>query len=369
MKSKSSWLLTAAAALIIVAPLSYAREQAWIVLSFELDNGKPAQMAFDNSLKPDASLDECKAALQETTPYLIQAAKEQEPGILGKAKFKSAKCILSDDDPIKPKEQNSLFERAWEKFDKGDFKSSEILFNQVIQQDPVNARAYHFRGGSRIKNYKYQEALEDLNEALKLDPSYTQTLCFRGNAKFSLGDVQGASKDLEECLTDHPNPGTYSDLARIKGMTGKFDEAIDLSKKAIALAPSSKVPEVQVFAYTNLASAYAAKGQYKESLEASNKAIELNPEFADAYTSRAIVKMEMHDVQGAIADFNKAIEINPKDANAYYNRAIFNSKTGDTSAVYADLVRARQFAIETKDTKLLDAATAAIEKVKPMMGE
>ncbi len=77
-------------------------EQAWIVLEFKLKNGGPAEMAFNNPSSPDITLSECKAALDQASANLIDAAVKRAP-ILRSATFVSAKCVMSVDDPIKPK--------------------------------------------------------------------------------------------------------------------------------------------------------------------------------------------------------------------------------------------------------------------------
>lgn len=77
------------------------KTQAWIVLSFKLTNEAPGEMAFNNPAVPDITLDECKAELTNTVPYLISAAIARQP-MLKDAKFENAYCVLSVQDPIKP---------------------------------------------------------------------------------------------------------------------------------------------------------------------------------------------------------------------------------------------------------------------------
>lgn len=78
------------------------RAQAWIVLSYEMEDGQPAQMAFNNPAMPDMTEDECKRALPSAVDSLSKAAIQKEPR-LSKAKFKGASCVMSAVDPIKPK--------------------------------------------------------------------------------------------------------------------------------------------------------------------------------------------------------------------------------------------------------------------------
>jgi len=51
------------------------------------------------------------------------------------------------------------------------------------------------------------------------------------------------------------------------------------------------------------------RGLYKEAIADYNQAINLNPDFAEAYVSRAIVRYLTEDKQGGVEDLQKAIAI------------------------------------------------------------
>jgi tetratricopeptide (TPR) repeat protein len=53
---------------------------------------------------------------------------------------------------------------------------------------------------------------------------------------------------------------------------------------------------------------------YKGAIADFNKATEVSPNFATPYYNRAFLKIKLQDNRGAIVDFNKAIALNPKDA-------------------------------------------------------
>jgi serine/threonine protein kinase len=83
------------------------------------------------------------------------------------------------------------------------------------------------------------------------------------------------------------------------------------------------------------------KGDSLEALAKYDRAIELNPQDADAYINRGILKYEKNDTQGALADYNRAIEINPQDALVYYNRGLLKyGKLNDNQGALADYNRA-----------------------------
>ena len=78
------------------------------------------------------------------------------------------------------------------------------------------------------------------------------------------------------------------------------------------------------------------KGRYEDAIKDYDQAIILNPQYADAYNNRGIVKDDLGDFAAAIADYDEAIKLNPKYANAYYNRGIAKDNLGEYAAAAAD---------------------------------
>lgn len=89
-----------AIALLGVPIVACAQDQAWIVLEFLPDDGKKAEMAFNNSGAPDITESECKKSLPKVQQSLVKAAIQREPR-LASAKFIGARCVMSTGDPIR----------------------------------------------------------------------------------------------------------------------------------------------------------------------------------------------------------------------------------------------------------------------------
>jgi tetratricopeptide (TPR) repeat protein len=64
--------------------------------------------------------------------------------------------------------------------------------------------------------------------------------------------------------------------------------------------------------------------------------IALNPNYADAFYNRGILKKKINDLVGALVDYNEAILINPKFANAFYNRGILKDELNDNPGALID---------------------------------
>jgi tetratricopeptide (TPR) repeat protein/S1-C subfamily serine protease len=67
-----------------------------------------------------------------------------------------------------------------------------------------------------------------------------------------------------------------------------------------------------------------------------NEAIRLDPKFVGALNSRGLTRLDLNDRQGAIADFNEAIRLNPRFVMAFSNRGMTRSDMGDQKGAMAD---------------------------------
>jgi tetratricopeptide (TPR) repeat protein len=79
------------------------------------------------------------------------------------------------------------------------------------------------------------------------------------------------------------------------------------------------------------------KGDYQGAVAAYTQAIQLNPNYANAYTNRAIARYNhQKDYKGVIEDLNQLLRINPNNSLAYFNRAKARSKLGDEQGASED---------------------------------
>jgi tetratricopeptide (TPR) repeat protein len=69
--------------------------------------------------------------------------------------------------------------------------------------------------------------------------------------------------------------------------------------------------------------------------------IQLNPQFADVYYSRAILKeTKLDDIFRAFTDYNRAIKLNSQYADAYYRQAMLKESINHISGALADFDKA-----------------------------
>lgn len=110
---------------------------------------------------------------------------------------------------------------------------------------------------------------------------------------------------------------------------------MDSAKKIIETDVKRHLPKYEYYFYLGLVEA-----DYSEKLKYYDKAIKLNPDYTDAYINRGLVKNELQDFDGSIADYNKAIELDSKCSLAYNNRGYTKYKKGDYEGALKDYNKA-----------------------------
>jgi tetratricopeptide (TPR) repeat protein len=97
--------------------------------------------------------------------------------------------------------------------------------------------------------------------------------------------------------------------------------------------------------YNNRAILKQQLGDVAGALADYNRAIELAPNFASAYSNRAYVKFTKFLLtKDALADYNRAISIDPRHARAYANRAMLKyNSLKDSSGAISDIQQAAKF--------------------------
>ncbi len=112
--------------------------------------------------------------------------------------------------------------------------------------------------------------------------------------------------------------GLLSGIVWLVGV-GVFRQAVP---KATVVVASSTPPTT-----LNSASDYLAlgdydfdQGRYDQSIADYSRALELNPNFAEAYNSRAYAYMTKQDYAHALPDLDRAIQLRPDYINALMNR-------------------------------------------------
>ena len=155
----------------------------------------------------------------------------------------------------------------------------------------------------------------------RLKDSYEKMV---GELKEKVSSVEADAKSAKESLSE------VTELKEnIKAIKKDIDKSKRNAERAARRAMASKL----------FAQAIAEKDPMK-AMELYSKIIVINPNIAEVYNNRGLLKKETNDQEGALQDYNKAIELAPNDAAIYKNRGYLRNEINDQEGALQDYNKA-----------------------------
>jgi tetratricopeptide (TPR) repeat protein len=200
-------------------------------------------------------------------------------------------------------------------------------FNEVIDDQPRNARAHLERGVAYWIAADTKRARADMDAAIRLKPD-AMALATRGWF-LKDDDAKAANADFDKAITlanRATNAGgaglAEAYHARGDALAGKesYDRSISDFDRAIRLQPDYDE------AYLNRGIVYSLKGDNARALAGMDEALRVQPDYASAYFQRGFLRLaDTPDL--ALADFDRMIALAPEDARGFYGRgAVYRKK-------------------------------------------
>jgi adenylate cyclase len=128
-------------------------------------------------------------------------------------------------------------------FWQGDYDGALAKARQTLAISPNDAVAHHLVGLTCLFSGRPREALEPIRTAMRLDPRdplRTFWLTHIAIAHYFLREYDAAVEAAKEALRSYPDhPWTHRWLAAALGQLGRFEEAKQALRQAIAVAPKS----------------------------------------------------------------------------------------------------------------------------------
>ncbi|WP_053971143.1 hypothetical protein [Mangrovimonas sp. ST2L15] len=92
--------------------------------------------------------------------------------------------------------------------------------------------------------------------------------------------------------------------------------------------------------FTETFNSYFNDGNYNQALSVCNDYINSNPNDEEAYTFRAMVYIELHEIKKAIKDYDIVLSLNPKYGYYYYQRGYWKFYLKDVIGAMEDFSKA-----------------------------
>jgi tetratricopeptide (TPR) repeat protein len=146
-------------------------------------------------------------------------------------------------------------------------------------------------------------------------------------------------------LRGKPGPGAegYNNLSNAYYKQGRVDEAIDLARKAIALAPEYGI------AHYNLGNLYAAQERLDLAQKHFEEALRLYPNYAEVHSNYGQLLAERGDIESGMRYFQRAIALNPRLSRAQLNLGVALAKQGRTAEAIPPLQEAVRLAPDSPE--------------------
>ncbi|RKX92595.1 MAG: hypothetical protein DRP84_09790 [Spirochaetes bacterium] len=170
----------------------------------------------------------------------------------------------------------------------------------------------------------WKDSITFCTQTLEYAPNSGKLYNNLGNAFYIQGRYKEAIETYKKALAINPkDEEAYSNLGLAYAAINKNNEAITSYKKAIKINP--KWAE----AYNNLGIVYKTLGNHEEALKLYEEALKINPEYGDVYNNLGNLYYSINKKEEAIKTYKKALTINPDNTKVYYNLGNLYSSSGE----------------------------------------
>jgi tetratricopeptide (TPR) repeat protein len=222
-----------------------------------------------------------------------------------------------------PKDGNAYYQRALIYQKLNHFNAAIADYTKAIAITPESANAYYNRGLCFEKRLEHDDAIRDFNSALVYKNDDPRIYNARGLSLVEKGNFSGAEADYKKAIQLDPNyQQAYFNLGTLYERDKKPMEALEQYTKAIQFAVPNKDPNDPT-----------------DELQALQHRIE-------AHYRRAIMHLNLNQLDLALKDVNYVIEQDPKNSKAFRLRAAIYTKAGNPGAAASDEVTAQNLGIE-----------------------
>jgi tetratricopeptide (TPR) repeat protein len=185
-----------------------------------------------------------------------------------------------------------------------DFAKGEKLALKALERDDRLGVAWHVLGIAREKTGDFAGSMRCYEAALTLLPRHGTVAGDLGRLAFRMDMPEIAAKFFIHYLKERPDElEGINNLACALRELNRCDEAIDVLRPAIQANPE------QPLLWNTLGTVMCSLGDGQTGVTFFDETLRLAPQFGKAYHNRAYAKIDLGDVEGALADCESAIAV------------------------------------------------------------
>ncbi len=201
--------------------------------------------------------------------------------------------------------------------ERGDVKSAENIYVQILNADSKCADAWHLYGLLAINAGDLQKAIEFINQAILIESKSSLFHSNLGEAYSRSGDCKKAIDSLLTAIKlDGKNQNAYFNIANIYKKVG------DLKSAKIHFEKSIELKKNDIDALYNLANLYYEEGDFENAIKRYEAILRLDKNNYNATINLSNALSKIYKFEKSITLLNNAIELfGSEDKELYFNRA------------------------------------------------
>lgn len=172
-----------------------------------------------------------------------------------------------------------------------DYRTAVGMWEDVIQNNPNNPRAYNNLGNLIKKQGDNAKAFELYQTAIRVDPGYQAAYYNLANIMAGEGELSAAVEYYRKTLEINPDAlEAHNNLAVALYKLGRVEESIEHLRAAVRIGSSDPA------GYYNLGVALLKEGRIREALPFLEKAVELRPDYLPAQKALNMASAQKGDI-------------------------------------------------------------------------
>jgi len=346
LRSEEKQALSAHATSFPEAYQYYVQGRGYLQDPRKTENLTSAEIVFKQALKTDPNFGAAEAGLGQTYWLKYQMAGKQKQWI-PQAQQACNKAVDLGNSGAEGHMCLGLIENGT-----GQYEKAAEQFQQAVQLDPTNDRAYINLAGVYQQLNQPDKAEDTYKRAIAIRPQYWRGYVLLGITYINQADYEKAEAMFRRAT--ELDPDSYLALNALGGALlyqGKDDDAAKAFERSIAIRPT-------YIAYSNIAVAQFRLRHFQESVRNFEEALKFEDSTYETWGNLGDASYYGGDPTSATDSYRKAIElgqqqlkINPRDPSVLADLANYYSMLGDRKQALSYLDSSLR--LEPNDKELL----------------
>jgi len=222
--------------------------------------------------------------------------------------------------------------------DSNHLSDAEKLFNEAIALDPQNPAYYKALADTFGAQGEGRHAVQAYRQALDLNNDYFEVHANLGNILLDVGRVDEALHHYQEAVRLRPDIAALHDnLGNALRISGDPESALVCHEEALRLNPNL------LYAYINMGSALNELGRPEEAVNLFKQALQSAPNLPEAHYNLGNSLSDQNNLQSALTHYREAARLRPGFLEAVFGEFSVLMQQGDQGEArkciepYADL--------------------------------